>query len=649
MAHAPCKNPNCNSYGQPHPNCRCYGDMAEGGIVGPFCGGSRSHSKDCEYFSEGGIVDDDTQDLVPVPENDMPEPELDLVPVPEDDMPEMETDLVPVPEDDMPTDYTSTGQQVLTAIEGAAQGIAGPLATLAETKLLGISPEEINARQQANPGIHGVSEGSALIGSFFIPGGQGALATSVATKLPKAINMGKVGAKILGGFITNGLIQASDEVSKWMLGQGDPEDGVGARMANVGIAGLFGGTMSALGQVTSAVAKTGLKELAQKEFGQRAEYILRGIADAASGADEMLNINGVAKQGYRLGQQIFNNIGKGATGTGVLYGAQQGYEESGLSGIPYGALKGFVGAYLLRKGTGYATEKAAPALLKILASENFSGALQAYDHAVDMLRGSKLIDSGIDAIFTGAAATGQKVFDHLSTKYAAQKKRVREYVENNELGQEIDAASQQILPGFAQGGLVEDSNLAEPNGVEIHYPAQNILLNMAKARANNYLNSLRPIPGVSQLAFDYSQDDRLKEKTYDKALNIAVNPLSIMNDIQTGALDPENLKHFNVMFPELGELVRKRITERIVRAQLKEEKPNYKVRQALSLFMGVPLSTEFTPAAIQAAQAVFANKQQPQQQQQQKAPSKSDSNKLSKSDQAYMTNSQARTVRAQKP
>ncbi len=51
MAQGPCLNPNCSSHGAPHPNCRCYSRMAQGGIAG--CNGP--HKTECVYhMAEGG-------------------------------------------------------------------------------------------------------------------------------------------------------------------------------------------------------------------------------------------------------------------------------------------------------------------------------------------------------------------------------------------------------------------------------------------------------------------------------------------------------------------------------------------------------------------------------------------------------------------
>lgn len=56
----PCLNPNCKSQGRPHPNCRCYANMAEGGEISKlrYCAHGKPHMEDCEYnkMAEGGNV-----------------------------------------------------------------------------------------------------------------------------------------------------------------------------------------------------------------------------------------------------------------------------------------------------------------------------------------------------------------------------------------------------------------------------------------------------------------------------------------------------------------------------------------------------------------------------------------------------------------
>lgn len=52
----PCLNPNCKSHGKPHPNCRCYAHMAEGGSVNlRYCAHGKPHRESCEYYRGGSV------------------------------------------------------------------------------------------------------------------------------------------------------------------------------------------------------------------------------------------------------------------------------------------------------------------------------------------------------------------------------------------------------------------------------------------------------------------------------------------------------------------------------------------------------------------------------------------------------------------
>jgi len=144
--------------------------------------------------------------------------------------------------------YGTPEQMAGTALEGVAQGVAGPLATYAETNLLGIPAQDIAGRAAANPWTHGISEAGGLIGGAISGVGEAAGAANIAKAIvPEATTLaGKIGAGALKGFIEGGLIQGSDEVSNAMLGQGDPEAPVATALAHMGAAGLFGGAAGGL-------------------------------------------------------------------------------------------------------------------------------------------------------------------------------------------------------------------------------------------------------------------------------------------------------------------------------------------------------------------------------------------------------------------
>lgn len=176
--------------------------------------------------------------------------------------------------------YGTSGQQAITALEGAGQGLLGPLAPLIETKVLGVKPEDIRMREETNPITHGVSEAGALVGGMFIPGTQGALmgkAGSLAAKAvpvvsesmaaiktaemgvqaAKAAGVGlkeaeaalkatkaatplihKVGSSAVKEAAEMAVLQSGDEVSKMILQ--DPDASAENAISNIGLAAALG-------------------------------------------------------------------------------------------------------------------------------------------------------------------------------------------------------------------------------------------------------------------------------------------------------------------------------------------------------------------------------------------------------------------------
>lgn len=70
--------------------------------------------------------------------------------------------------------HGGVGQQVLTAAESALSGATLGLSTLAETKLLGVNPEDIRGRQEANPITSGTAHVAGAIAPLLISGGTSA-------------------------------------------------------------------------------------------------------------------------------------------------------------------------------------------------------------------------------------------------------------------------------------------------------------------------------------------------------------------------------------------------------------------------------------------------------------------------------------------
>lgn len=213
--------------------------------------------------------------------------------------------------------FGGLGQQALTAVEGGAKGLLGPIATGAERLLSvagvpGLSPGEQAGRAAGNPILHGASE----VGGFVLPalvtaGGSaavragleipeavrmgakalegvtqaglleqaGARAAPLAAKMgiggPGAGTLGKIGSSAVRGAVENGLYQAGDETSK--LINGDPGQSVETAVADVGLASLVGGT---LGGGAGAVSS-----LWRATQGSKAGALLKSVSDHVGGIE----------------------------------------------------------------------------------------------------------------------------------------------------------------------------------------------------------------------------------------------------------------------------------------------------------------------------------------------------------------------------
>lgn len=639
----PCKNPSCKSHGKPHPNCRCYGGMAKGGKVINFCSENRPHNKECEYYADGGAV----------PSSDLPS-DSSSGQVPQDDLPSSSASGE-VPADDLPdSGHGSVGQQAIAGLEGAAQGFAGPLATLAETKVLGVDPKDIAARAEENPWTHGIGQAVGLGAGLTTGVGEAGIATGIAERLaPEAVSVaGKIGSAALKGFVSNSLIQGGDEISKSMLGQGDPEHPVASALAHVGFAGLLGAGTGGLFNGIGQGAQKGLAKLEAAKMGSRAESFLTGMGDAAeearTGAKGLLSkqrgesFKITENPSYKAGQAAYTKMTGAAS---PMLTKAVAAKTGGVLGGPWGyeAAKEVLGPYVDKIAGKFITPKVGkyvyPAVMRALSEGDSQGVFNAIDYATNAAKGAQKITDGVGKLFQ---LGGQRAVD----EYATDKDRdtIKDYLEEGGIDKSIEE-EKQAQPGaqnFAQGGPVQPQQ--SQSNFSTVFPEQSMLLAATKGRVSNYLNTLRPSEG-QKLPFDTSHKDPAKERAYNSAIDIAAQPLSVLNRIKEGTITPDHVKHLSQMYPEIKSQLDKKITEQIIEKQKTEEKPDYHVRQGLSLFLGAPLDSSFTPSAIQAAQMSF---QSAKPQGGGQVSNKKGTSTLTKVSSNYQTADQSRAQRANK-
>jgi hypothetical protein len=151
------------------------------------------------------------------------------------------------PEDLAQNQYGGLGQQTIAGLEGAAQGATFGLSTGLETAI-GVNPEDIRGRAQANPITHNVGQVAGLIGSSVIPGvGEANLLKGAGEAAAEAVGVGgagagflsQVGADTVKGAFEAALFQGGEEISK-MYSQ-DPNQTAESAIADIGLAGVMGG------------------------------------------------------------------------------------------------------------------------------------------------------------------------------------------------------------------------------------------------------------------------------------------------------------------------------------------------------------------------------------------------------------------------
>ncbi len=665
MSYLPCKNPSCKSFGRPHPNCKCYGDMANGGDVS-FCSGDRKHDVGCEYYSDGGEIDQDS--VVP---DTPPAEDVDQASVVPDKAADVEVDPNTVKPD---SDYESFGQQAATVAEGAAQGVLGPIAPYVETKL-GVPAEDIAARERMNPTEHETSKFAGTAGALaampFTPIG---IIPEVAEGVAELANLGKYGSAIVKGALTSGAIQGSDEATKAILGQADPSDAVAARIAG---GSAIGGALSLLGVPIGNAADKAIEKIAANKIGGKITSTMAGFYAAAKNAnlpqeekdlfdktiaaryEQGAGPDGGSFELYKKGQDLFNRfsdhgVKKALEWASPIIGSIFGGHESGFQGMaanvaaPY-VLARAVSPFVQKLAGPASTKIVAPLTFKILSSDSTTGMLDALNHAAKMTKGFNMVGKVVDSLLRPGIAA--EVGDYGSEK---NRENLDEHIENGGYDQNVQKQiydqNSSEPQNYAKGGHVQkvDSVMAgHEEGLAQHYPEQNILLNAAKGRISNYLSSIRPQENTPKLAFDDAPDLTQQKKSYNKALDLANAPLGIMREIKEGTLEPDQVKHFKALHPEMDGLLQRKITERLVKAQTDGEKPAYKIRQALSMYLGTDLSSEMSPASIQAAQSTFAVAAQ-QRQPQPATKSKKSTSSLSKSDQSFLSGPQALEKRSQR-
>jgi hypothetical protein len=191
-----------------------------------------------------------------------------------------------------------------------------------------------------------------------------------------------------------------------------------------------------------------------------------------------------------------------------------------------------------------------------------------------------------------------------------------------------------------------ESIMNSPNHVSHYMPEHGTAQAETVSRAAAYLDSIKPKtqqPNPLDTPIKPTSDQM---GVYNNALDIAHQPLIILNKIKAGTATPQDVQALQSMYPNLYKRMSEKLTTEMTNALSKGKTIPYTTKLGLSHFLNQPMDSTMIPSAIQAAQP-----QQPQQNQQ-PAPKKTvtaaQSKGLEKSATQFQTQDQAREARANK-
>lgn len=162
------------------------------------------------------------------------------------------------------------------------------------------------------------------------------------------------------------------------------------------------------------------------------------------------------------------------------------------------------------------------------------------------------------------------------------------------------------------------------------------------AGATNYLNSLKPSTDPAAPLDSKLPVNPVAKATYNRALDIAQQPLMIFKHLRDGTLQPQDVVALKTMYPSLYDKFSSEMTTNMTAHMAKGGTIPYQTRLGMSMFLAQPLDSTMQPASIIAAQMVGQPQGPPAPQGGQPKPSKKGEEGLSKLAQTYQTPSQKR-------
>jgi hypothetical protein len=177
----------------------------------------------------------------------------------------------------------------------------------------------------------------------------------------------------------------------------------------------------------------------------------------------------------------------------------------------------------------------------------------------------------------------------------------------------------------------------------VYLPDHGGAIGQTVGTAVQYLQSVKPNPQRSAPLDNKPIVSKADQAQYNRTLDIAEQPLMVLNHIKDGTLTTRDLKDLSTMYPALYPKLQSKLNDQLINAVNKKIEIPYKTKLSLSLFMGQPLDSTMTPHGIQSSQMALMQGQAQQAQKQMGI--KKNLDKLGKFADSDLTSQQSREAR----
>lgn len=293
------------------------------------------------------------------------------------------------------------------------------------------------------------------------------------------------------------------------------------------------------------------------------------------------------------------------------------------------AMLGHSGAAILTKLTdlGYKEGKDGLklALVKLLSSkqpvsaEGFHSMVQLFNNAY---KGQAMMNAAAQSLFGSKAAVVEA-----------------RHMPNQDDRDKLQRAVDKIQSNPNQ--LVQNEGGAVGHYLNDHQQA----LSQATARQVQYLSTVKPQPFKPSALEKEIPPSKAQISRYNRALDIATNPMVVMQHLKDGTIVATDIQDLKGMYPALYNDMAQKVTNQMATVHAGDIEIPYTTKLGLTLFLGSPVDSTMAPQSIMSAQTALQRQAQKTQQEQQQQPQKSGAKRgtstLGKSNNQYMTPDQA--------